>query len=329
MITATLPASPTPKPTDTALPPLPSPTVAPVEGIASTQINVRSAPSTVGNVLGTLPANSKVQIVGKDPGGNWWQILYQQGEQGKGWVTAKYITTASKPEVPVIGGGSSNPEQANAGVIQQKLNIRSGPGVSFNSIGTLNAQDVVNVTGKDANGAWLQIEFAAGPAGKGWINAAFVQAKDIANLPIIGEAGEVVGTGTPVDTPLPPSPTVVPAPDDHDSAQTPAVNVIFSANGTRSIQYSSDVSTPNGDTEDWIQFTPYTTLLMVQLECSNPLTIELLQNNQPVSPWKAPACGAQTTVSLEPDIVYLIHIRGVAGAGFNYSHYTISITSLP
>jgi uncharacterized protein YraI len=331
VITGTLPPSLTPKPTDTPLPPPPSPTIAPVEGTTSTQINVRSAPSTVSNVLGILPANTKVQIVGKDPGESWWQIIYEQGNEGKGWVTAQYVKTTSKPEVPIIGGGNSNPENAKSGVIQQKLNIRSGPGVSFNSIGTLNAQDIVNLTGKDANGAWLQIEFAAGPDGKGWVNAAFVQAKDVANLPIIGDSGQVVGTGTPVDTPPPPSPTVAPAPDDHDSAQAPAVNVTFSAGGTHSMQFSSDVSAPNGDKDDWLQFTPYTNTVTLKLDCNSnsQITLELLRNNQPVPSWKTPRCGERIAIAVDPGTAYLIHVQAMSSSSFNYSQYMISITSIP
>jgi len=52
------------------------PTTAPVEGMTSTQINVRAEPSTSSNVLGIIPANTKVEITGKDPGENWWQIHY-------------------------------------------------------------------------------------------------------------------------------------------------------------------------------------------------------------------------------------------------------------
>ena len=313
------------------LPPPPPPTVAPVEGVSSTQINVRSEPSTVSDVLGILPADTKVQIVGKDPGENWWQILYPQGEEGKGWVTAKYVTTPGRPEVPIIGGADPNPENATVAVIQQKLNIRSGPGTDFNSIGTLNEQDVVNLTGKDANGAWLQVEFAAGPEGKGWINAAFAQAQNVDNLPIVSDSGMVVGTGTPVDTPQPPTPTVVPAPMDHDSAQAPAIDIVFSATGTRSIQYTSDVSAPTGDTDDWLQFKPFTQSLRMELTCTGNglLTIELLQNNQPVPNLGSLACGANQVIATRAGSAYLLHIRAAAGTDFTYTQYTLKISAMP
>ncbi len=76
VITSTLSPTGTPRPSETALPPPPAsqPTVPPVDGITSTQVNVRAEPSTVSNVLGIIPPDMRVEIVGKDPGENWWQI---------------------------------------------------------------------------------------------------------------------------------------------------------------------------------------------------------------------------------------------------------------
>src|SRR5215207_8488015 len=242
VLTATLQPTLTALPTETPPHPLPTPTVAPVEGVSSTQLNVRADPSTASAVLGIIPPNTTVEINGKDLGGSWWQIQYPAGTQGKGWVTSQYVTTGSPPEVPVIGGGA-NPNDGSVAIVQQQLNVRSGPGADFNSVGTLNPQDVTRLIGKDANGLWLQIEFVAGPDGKGWISAAFVQAKGVESLPILTGSGTVVGTGTPMDTPQPPTPTLIPAPIDGDSAQTPAVSVILSASGSRSFQYSDDAAT--------------------------------------------------------------------------------------
>src|SRR6476620_11374925 len=134
---STSPATQTlaPSATMTLLPAQPlAPSATAVEGVTSTQINVRAEPSTVSNVLGIIPANTKVEITGKDPGENWWQINYPQGIDGKGWVTAQYITTTAKPEVPIIGSDKTDPNHGNVAIIQQQINVRSGPGTSFNSL---------------------------------------------------------------------------------------------------------------------------------------------------------------------------------------------------
>ena len=335
IVASTLPPSLTHPPSETPLPPPPTPTPAPVEGISSTPINVRAEPSTASETLGILPANTKVQIIGKDAGENWWQIIYPEGKDGKGWVAAQYVRTVDRPEVPIIGGVGSNPN-ANVAVVQQQLNVRSGPGTSFNSVGVLNPQDVVALIGKDSNGAWLQIEFSAGPDGKGWINAAFVQTKDLENLPIVTDVGIVIGTGTPAATPATPfdetQGRIVPAPMDNDSAQAPAIDIAFSANGTRSIQYTSDVSSPSGDADDWIQFTPYTQSVFLEVSCSGGglLIIGLLQNNQPVPNWENLTCGESRLVPTHAGEKYLLHLRQAnASDDLKYAQYVIKIASMP
>ena len=306
--------------------PLTTPIVTAVEGITSTQVNVRAEPSTGSTVLGILPPDMRVEIVGRDPGGSWWQILYPQGTQERGWVTAQYIRTVSTPEVPVVGGGA-DPTNGNVAILQQQLNVRSGPGPDFNSLGTLNPQDVVSLIGKDANGGWLQIDFTSGPEGKGWISAAFVQAQGVENLPIVAESGAVVGTGTPSQVPFTPTPTLLPAPPDSDSAQSPAINIIFSVTGSQSFQYSSDVSSPEGDAEDWIQFTPFTQTIQVVLDCTGngTLSLEILQNGSTVQRMR---CGDRSVANTSAGNLYTIHIKSESSNGLGYVLYTLWVVSI-
>lgn len=333
IVTATIAAPPTQTPTETPLPPPPTPTAAPVEGTTTTQVNVRAEPSTTGNVLGLIPANTKVEITGKDPGESWWQINYSEGADGKGWVTAQYVTTTAKPEVPMIGGKPTPTEtpSGEVAVIQQQINVRSGPGTSFNSLGTLNPQEVVKLTGKDSNGAWLQIDFPAGPEGKGWINAAFVQAQGVEHLPIVAETGLVVGTGTPTAIPATVTPTVVPAWEDGDFPGAPIVSVIFEPTGTRSLMYNGDISSPQGDTEDWIAFKPYGPFVYISLTChgNNSVKTDLVENSLPTGTYID--CGDPLKkISVKPGLNYLIHIQATpATGGLEYTSYGITIKTEP
>jgi uncharacterized protein YraI len=331
VLTSTLPATLTPSPTDAPLPPLPQPTVAPIEGISSTQINVRSEPSTVGNVLGVILPDTRVEIIGKDPAGNWWQILYPEGVDGKGWVTAQYVTTVGTPEVPVVGGNVVDPKNGNVAIIQQQINIRSGPGTSFNSLGVLNPQDVVSLTGKDATGAWLQISLSVGPDGKGWVNAAFVQAKGVENLPIITETGEIVGTGTPTGIPSTPTPTVIAAWADDDSMNNPVVSVTFEPGGTRSFIYNGDVSTPEGDSQDWINFIPYGQTVFISIECAGQPQppIDLVVNSLIVQA-DLHCADRMKRIDVNAGSSYFLHLQMPSSTtGLQYLSYTITIQSGP
>ena len=326
LLTATIPPTLTLQPTSSPLSPLPTPIVTAVEGITSTQVNVRAEPATGSSVLGILPPDMRVEIVGRDPGGSWWQILYPQGTQERGWVTAQYVRTVSTPEVPVVGGGA-DPTNGNVAILQQQLNVRSGPGPDFNSLGTLNPQDVVSLIGKDANGGWLQIDFASGPEGKGWISAAFVQAQGVENLPIVAESGAVVGTGTPTQVPLTPTSTLLPAPPDDDSAQSPAINITFTVTGSQSFQYSSDVSSPEGDAEDWIQFIPFTQMIQLALDCAGngTLSLEVLQGGSTV---QRMSCGDRFVANTSAGSAYLIHIKSESSTRLQYASYTLWVESI-
>ena len=96
IITSTLPPTLHSSPSQTPLPPLSSPTIAPVEGTTSTQVNVRAEPTTASDVLGIIPPNTKVQIVGKDPGENWWQINYPAG-RGRERLGHRAISLQRRP----------------------------------------------------------------------------------------------------------------------------------------------------------------------------------------------------------------------------------------
>ncbi len=330
-LTATATQTPAPSETETPVPAQPTAAQTPIEGMTSTQINVRADPSTASNVLGIIAANTKVEIIGKDPGENWWQINYPQGVAGKGWVTAQYITTTAKPEVPVIGGDETNPNHGNIAIIQQQINVRSGPGTGFNSLGTLNPQDVVSLSGKDSNGGWLQIDFSAGPEGKGWVNAAFVQAQGAENLPIITETGLIVGTGTPTGIPPTPTPTLIPAWEDHDSPGSPLASVVFETTGTQTLIYNGDLSSPQGDPEDWIAFKPYGSFVFTSLDCTGrgSLKVEITENNLPLH--LELVCGDQTKqVSVKAGSTYLIHLQAQPSAGnLQYTNYILTIKTRP
>ncbi len=328
IITATLPPSQLPPPTETLSPATPAPTTLPHEGMTTSQVNVRGEPSTASAPLSMIGPNINVQVIGKDPTGNWVQIIFPQAADGKGWLTAQYVDVKGMDTVPIIGGPAGS---GSSGAILQQVNVRDGAGTDFKTLGILNPKDVVTLTGKDAYGVWLQIQYASGPDGKGWVTAAYVQAVGVEDLPIVGGTGILVGTGTPTSVPLTITPTLIAALKDNDSSKSPRVNVTFSPSGSRSLIYSSDVSTPKGDPEDWIQFTPYSASIIIGLSClgKGELGVELSQNGILLNNWGSLACGETKTISLSPNLPYIMHLFPIAqGSELVSVHYTISIETV-
>ncbi len=328
LITSTLPA--TQVPTGTAVPhPTLQPTSAPIQGITTSRLNVRGGPSSASPPLGMIDPFTTVLIQARDQSGNWYQIQFPQGNQGFGWVTAQYVTVQNPAAIPVVTSAAG---AAPSGVIMQQVNVRSGPGTDANSVGALNARDVVALTGKDQTGLWLQIQYQAGPDGKGWVAAGYVQANGFDQLPIVGQTGQLIGTETPTAVP----PTALPTPgiavQDNDSAQAPAADVTFSPAGAGSLIYSSSLSTPAGDAEDWIRFTPYESRLRIGLAClgNGDLRLALTTKSLPVINQQLPGCGATTMLTLVAMQPYLLQLTlGAVTGQQQYLQYTLTVVNLP
>jgi uncharacterized protein YraI len=308
-----------------------------VEGTLGIKVNVRSGPGTTYDSLGQLDAGVKVQVVARDFSGGWFQILYPASSQGLGWVTAQFVTIPVGTQVPL----QSTPTLAGpSGRLLQRLNVRSGPGTSFNLLGLLEGNTLVLLTGKNTTASWFQIVYPTGPGGHGWVTAQYVQTDATGDLPVLDDFGAVVtpgASGTPSGPDLAPTSTIGPALADGDSLTSPAINVTFSPLGTRRFIYSSQVSTPLGDAEDWVAFTPFSATginarLVFNLTCTGngSLTVILLQGGRQVSGWGSLVCSDfGKTLVLPAGQPILLHLAAVSGDGLQFVAYTLDVQNNP
>lgn len=83
---------------------LPIPTPAPGEpsATATANVNVRTGPGTHFNSYGLMQAGTSAKVVGVNPEYTWWAIDYPPGNNGRGWVSADYVTVNNVDDVPVI-----------------------------------------------------------------------------------------------------------------------------------------------------------------------------------------------------------------------------------
>ena len=140
----------------------------------------------------------------------------------------------------------------------------------------------------------------------------------------------MTGTIKPFSVPTA-TPTLIAAFQDGDSASSPAVNVTFSPSGSSSLTYTSDVSTPEGDAEDWVQFTPYGDSVSFGLDCSGngTLKVELWQAGSPLSGWGYLTCGETQVIKVTPSQPYLIRLQAVAsGSGLAFIHFTLKVATV-
>lgn len=99
--TPTTTETPVPTPTGTL-----SPTATPPPGLplatTTTDLNVRSGPSTAYPVLGLLKAGQTAEITGRSADGGWWQIKFPGVAGERGWLTAQYVTAQNVANVPIV-----------------------------------------------------------------------------------------------------------------------------------------------------------------------------------------------------------------------------------
>ncbi len=236
-----------------------------------------------------------------------------------GWVSSQYVSVADAAAVPTVSAGP-------LASVREQINVRSGPGTQFDAVGLLSPRDVVTLTGKDAGGAWLQIAYPAGPDGKGWVAASFLETGATDGLPIVAESGEVLGTSTP--SPRAPSPTPAPATaaDDQDSAAEPGLEARFSPGGVGSVFYSNELSAPTGDSSDWMRFTPYYNSIQIRLDCegSGTLASEILHEGVAAAGAPLIACGFNQAFALQSGRPYLLHLWLVPdGSAQTYLSYSL------
>ena len=333
-VTATLYPTFTPRATVTALPSTVMPTVAPIGGKATAQINVRERPSVTSPSLGLLDINSEVQIIGRDENTAWYEIIFTSanGEAKKGWVSAEYILSETQPDVPVT---VTKNEDAN-GKVSQRVNVRSGPGTDFDALGMLDVNEDIVITGTNLDGMWLEIEYAPGAESRGWVYALYVESDVLDDLPIVDETGGEVTIATQTSIAATAAPVYTPAPEDGDSMEKPAIEVTFSTSDSRAFSYSSDVSAPEGDFEDWVSFHPNSENLrvdlLIDLTCSGngTLYVEMYQGGIMLEQWGELGCGdTNYPLNLYRDETYQFRLYSKYSNNLLYTNYTLEMRVAP
>lgn len=107
------------------------------------------------------------------------------------------ISTPAATPIPILPTPLPTPTSCTPMVIVQTkaLNVRSGPGTTYSTLGRLQADETAQVVGRNAAGTWWQIRFGTA---YGWVSGSYVIPSCTDNVPIAGEP-----TPAPTPTPLP------------------------------------------------------------------------------------------------------------------------------
>lgn len=122
--------------------------------VTGNQLNVRSGPGTGYNGVGSLNAGARVNILQRITIGNTtW------GCTDKGWISLDYVYI----------DGTQGKNSGTGTVAGDNLNIRSGPGTNYNSVGSLDKGDTVKILEQIKVG-----DMTWGCIDKGWISMSYV-----------------------------------------------------------------------------------------------------------------------------------------------------------
>jgi uncharacterized protein YraI len=165
-------------------------------------LNVRTGPSTAYTVLTVVAGGTRLPVLGSNSDGSWYQV---KSPAGTGWVSApfvlergsfKHVPVAETPALPdPVGSDGYIQEHRPEGSTQAlrsplrlvvntgNLNVRSGPGKEFTSIGVVPGGTVLEVTGFAANSPWFRV---TGSFGIGWVDSTFTLLRgNGSSLPVV------------------------------------------------------------------------------------------------------------------------------------------------
>ena len=155
---------------------------------AGYNVNVRSGPGIAYAVIGRLYGGQPVAFVGRNGDSQWLQL---QAEGVAQWVNIGYVIVNGDVNALPITSSQAGNQPTLEGVIGNAfvINVRTGPGTAYASVGRLTQGDAVQIVARSANSEWVRL---AGTDSR-WIGAGFVTALN-------GFVG-----GLPVSDALPPS----------------------------------------------------------------------------------------------------------------------------
>ncbi len=205
--TATLTATPTPLPTATPTPtptPLPTPMLEVMSASGDEPINLRAGPGRAYDIVGQIGPGQGGLLADVSEDGSWVKIAT---DEVSGWMPAVLVVLTGQTLVDI----PSPTSRERDGMLQawENVNVRSGPGTAYRSLGRLTSGQVVPVLARSGDGRWWKIPFKGR---EGWVVDDAVQFAGIPELvTIIGPTSTPTPEPTPDETA---TPTPEPTPDE-------------------------------------------------------------------------------------------------------------------
>ena len=153
---------------------------------AISNVNVRSGPDVYYKKIGLLPAGDVAEVIGYSADRLWWAIKVPFAETGQGWVSVDYVESKNTGNVTEIEPqnisdllviSTPSPGEATLTAVT-RVNIRSGPGTTYEILGRMEANQTAVIIGINYDGDWWGIKVLSAENGIGWVSAIYVRAQN-------------------------------------------------------------------------------------------------------------------------------------------------------
>ena len=123
--------------------------------MAQQNVNVYNGPDTSFAIVGQVRNRTIAQVMGTNVYGNWWRIICPDGSTGNCWVSAHPAFTLqynyTPPPVDPL------PTDVEHIVALRDVFLRSGPGMQYGILGSLQEGQIARVIGVSSDGNWWHI----------------------------------------------------------------------------------------------------------------------------------------------------------------------------
>lgn len=144
-------------------------------------------------------------------------------------ATATPTETPAETHTATASPSPTTPSADPYLTIQRRMNVRRGPGTHHDILDTAESGTEFNITGKNLNGDWWQIDYEGR---SGWVYAPYVTASYADDVQVV-PTPTPIPTATFTPTPIPtatPRPTSTPTPDVRkEQAYRAEIGVIFTS----------------------------------------------------------------------------------------------------
>jgi heat shock protein HslJ/uncharacterized protein YraI len=196
--------NPTGQPLPVVTPPLlpatvnfPTPAANVPQVIMREPATLRSGPTLEFPVFGVATNGSRAELIGQSQDGEWWAIRVPTSlsSDGIAWVARVFTSVTSSgntptlvtPDLPRTITPAAPASGAPALITREPLNVRTGPGGPFGSLGRVPIGAVMAVLGISPDREWyvVNIPTSIDPSGRGWIAVRFTRSENTSNVPVV------------------------------------------------------------------------------------------------------------------------------------------------